>query len=106
MEKQQAKAGTDRNGWLCRLGHLLERWLLVPTPRVLQGFYKINMAALGVTAVAEQIEAKFASFTGPHFVSNFSATVHINDKCTMVLLPSFFAMEVISLRQNQSSYQF
>ena len=89
MEKQQAKAGTDRNGRLCRLGHLLERWVLVPTLRVFHGFYKIIMAILGETSVAEKIEAKFASLTGPHFVSNFSATVHINDKRTMFLLPSF-----------------
>lgn len=87
MEKQQAKAGTDRNGWLRRL----ERWVLVPTLRVFHGFYKTIMAALGVTSVAElqKIEAKFAFFKGPHFVFNFSATVHINDKCTMFLLPSF-----------------
>lgn len=71
MEKQRAKAGTDRNGRLRRPGHLLERRGPVPALRLFHGSYKIIMAALGVTSVAglQKIEAnsKFASLAGPHF---------------------------------------
>lgn len=48
QDGETVRAGTDRNGRLCRVGHLL--WVLILT---LIRFYKLILEVLGVASVAD-----------------------------------------------------